>query len=232
MPGRFQIELPKPCHENWEKMNPVEQGRFCNSCQKAVVDFTEMSDAQLVAFFRKPSTGSVCGRFYNDQVGRDLFVPRKRMPWLKYFLQLLVPTFLFACKARTQGAPRPMGETVWVETKKGVKDKDGNIKDQKPDSTRIRGRVTDQNGAGIPNASVVIKGSNRGVLTNFSGHYELDITALAPKQILVFSSVGFMDAELSVNNLQQKIDCVLQLFVMGEVVVTHPRKRKKERGSN
>jgi hypothetical protein len=38
---------------------------------KNFIDFTGMSDAQLIAFFKKPSIGSVCGRFYNDQLERD-----------------------------------------------------------------------------------------------------------------------------------------------------------------
>ena len=51
MSKKFQLQIPEPCHESWEKMNPVEQGRFCNSCQKAVIDFTGMSDAQLNRLF-------------------------------------------------------------------------------------------------------------------------------------------------------------------------------------
>ena len=66
MSKKFQLQIPEPCRESWDKMTPVEQGRFCDSCQKTVVDFTAMSDMQLAAFFKKPSTGSVCGRFYND----------------------------------------------------------------------------------------------------------------------------------------------------------------------
>src|SRR4026208_353323 len=103
MPNKFQIQLPKPCHENWDNMSPVEQGRFCNSCQKAVVDFTGMSDTQLVAFFKKSSTGSLCGRFDSDQIERDISIPGKRMPWLKYFLNLLIPAFLISNKGRSQG---------------------------------------------------------------------------------------------------------------------------------
>jgi len=94
MSKKFQLQIPEPCHENWNKMAPGDKGRFCGSCQKTVVDFTEMSDMQLVAFFKKPSTGSVCGRFYNDQLDRDYGIPKKRLPWLKYFFQFSIPVFL------------------------------------------------------------------------------------------------------------------------------------------
>ena len=105
MSKKFQLQIPEPCHEDWNKMTPGDKGRFCDSCQKTVHDFTGMSDAQLIAFFKKPSTGSVCGRFYNDQLERDFEIPRKRLPWIKYFFQFAIPVFLTGLKSYSQGKP-------------------------------------------------------------------------------------------------------------------------------
>lgn len=80
MPSKISLTIAEPCHEKWNSMTPVEQGRFCDSCQKQVMDFTAMSDAQLAAFFKKPSTGPVCGRFMADQLNKEIAVPAKRMP--------------------------------------------------------------------------------------------------------------------------------------------------------
>src|SRR5882672_521370 len=99
MGKQIQLNIPEPCHEDWDKMNPVEKGRFCDSCQKQVIDFTNMSDVQLATFFKKPSTGSVCGRFYQDQLDREMGIPRKRIPWIKYFFQIALPAFLVSAKA-------------------------------------------------------------------------------------------------------------------------------------
>jgi len=232
MSEKFQLQLPKSCHENWDNMNPVEQGRFCNSCQKAVVDFTGMSDAQLVAFFKKPTTGSVCGRFDNDQLGREILIPGKRMPWLKYFLNLLVPTFLFACKAKSQGEPRLMGDTVLVETKKVEKDKDGNFKEEKNELKNIKGRVIDQNGIGIPFSAIGLKGTIKGVLSDEKGYYEIDVSGAGSKQVLVFSAIGFETVEISVASIKQPINCTLKLqpMIMGEIVVTGRCYREKKKG--
>ena len=212
-------------------MSPAEQGRFCNSCQKAVVDFTGMSDSQLVAFFKKPSTGSICGRFDNDQLGRNLSIPGKRMPWLKYFLQLLVPTFLFAFKAKSQGEPRLMGDTVLVDSRKNLKDKNGNVKDEKVDLKRLKGKVTDEDGVPIYGVTVNIKGANWGVMTDENGNYEIDVSGYAPKKIVVFSSVGFMTTERYISSLQQKANCVLKLttMMMGDVEIIDPGKRKNKK---
>src|SRR5215211_7593598 len=102
MGKHLQLSVPTPCHENWDKMNPVEKGRFCDSCQKKVIDFSHMSDREVATFFKKPSTGSVCGRFMPDQLDRAFEIPRKRIPWLKYFFQITVPLFLANFKSKAQ----------------------------------------------------------------------------------------------------------------------------------
>ena len=98
MSKKIQLTIPKPCHENWDTMTPEDKGRFCGSCQKQVVDFSVMSDRQIAEFFKKPSTGSVCGRFMTDQLDREIAVPKKRIPWLKYFFQITIPAFLLSLK--------------------------------------------------------------------------------------------------------------------------------------
>jgi len=103
MSKKIQLSIADPCHENWDDMTQAEKGRFCASCQKQVIDFTNMSDPQMAAFFKKPSTGSVCGRFYDDQLDRDIEIPRKRIPWVRYFFQFALPAFLVSMKATAQG---------------------------------------------------------------------------------------------------------------------------------
>jgi CarboxypepD_reg-like domain/Secretion system C-terminal sorting domain len=106
MGKKIQLQIAEPCHENWDAMTPVEQGKFCGSCQKQVVDFTDMSDRQIAEFFKKPATGSVCGRFMNDQLERDIEIPKKRIPWVKYFFSIALPAF-FLSKASAQKMGKP-----------------------------------------------------------------------------------------------------------------------------
>src|ERR671910_280849 len=98
MPKFLHLQIPKPCHEDWNSMNLVAQGRFCNSCQKTVTDFTQMSDAQLIAFFKKPKQ-STCGRFTQEQLENEILIPRKRIPWVKYFFQIALPALLLSLKS-------------------------------------------------------------------------------------------------------------------------------------
>jgi hypothetical protein len=120
MAKKLQLQVPTPCHENWETMTQSEKGRFCASCQKQVIDFSNKSDREIAMFFKKRSTGSVCGRFMEDQLNRDIEIPKKRIPWLKYFFQFAIPAFLVSCDNRMQGKVKVAGELGVPETAKEI----------------------------------------------------------------------------------------------------------------
>jgi hypothetical protein len=87
-------------------MTPDATGRFCSSCTKNVVDFTNKSTEEIQQFFIENSGTKVCGRFKNEQVNR-LAIPISRsvleqpMPFHKSFLLILfivMGSALFSCK--------------------------------------------------------------------------------------------------------------------------------------
>lgn len=49
----MKISIPKPCNENWNEMSPEQQGAFCKVCSKVVVDFSNMSDEEVLNYFAK-----------------------------------------------------------------------------------------------------------------------------------------------------------------------------------
>jgi len=67
----FQLKIEEPCHENWNAMTNSEQGRFCQSCEKEVIDFTHLSDRAIAQTFKK-AKGNVCGRFHDFQLNRPI----------------------------------------------------------------------------------------------------------------------------------------------------------------
>ncbi|MEY5049339.1 MAG: hypothetical protein RLZZ175_2698 [Bacteroidota bacterium] len=64
----FQIHIPKPCHADWDKMSPNEQGKFCSLCDKTVVDFTQMNEKEIKNYFIQKTDERVCGHFRASQV--------------------------------------------------------------------------------------------------------------------------------------------------------------------
>jgi len=70
----------------------------------------------LTEFFKKPG-GSVCGRFLNDQLEREIQIPKKRIPWVKYFFQFTLPAFILSLKSCGE---RTMGKVDATQTEKTI----------------------------------------------------------------------------------------------------------------
>lgn len=65
------LSVPTPCEENWNDMPLSAGGRCCGSCQKTVVDFSLLSDAEIFAVISN-SKGAVCGHFESWQLDRAI----------------------------------------------------------------------------------------------------------------------------------------------------------------
>ncbi len=84
---------------------------------------------------------------------------------------------------------------------------------------QISGTVVDtESGEPIPGVNILIKGTTQGTVTDINGAYQL---AASSGSVLVFSSVGFITQEVTVNN-QSAIDILLESDVqsLSEVIVT------------
>ncbi len=103
---QLMVSIPEPCHENWDNMSPTEQGRFCKACCKEVVDFSAMSDAQMVLYFSKLTSEKVCGRVYPDQLNRTMTAPEpiKKKKWYWNYLALFLLFFSKSSQTKAQGA--------------------------------------------------------------------------------------------------------------------------------
>ncbi|AFM04369.1 hypothetical protein Fleli_1984 [Bernardetia litoralis DSM 6794] len=101
----MKVNLPEPCHEDWNKMDAQEKGRFCGSCQKLVIDFTQMSDTEIINYFKEYKGQNTCGHFKKDQIDRKL--KKQETPHRKLFLKELAAAcfafFLASTDAKAQG---------------------------------------------------------------------------------------------------------------------------------
>jgi iron complex outermembrane recepter protein len=82
----------------------------------------------------------------------------------------------------------------------------------------ISGKVTDESGEPIPGANVIEKGTTTGVITDFNGNYEINVSS--NDAVLVFSFLGYEEQEINVEG-KNLIDIELKESTesLGEVTV-------------
>lgn len=102
----YRLNIEKPCEEQWDGMRKNDCGRFCQLCQKTVIDFTMMSDREIIQFIENHKDESICGRVANVDLNRDLiqreFVPKNTWKFKVVscivFLSTIFSSKLFAQK--------------------------------------------------------------------------------------------------------------------------------------
>jgi hypothetical protein len=102
----IKLTIPEACHEDWQKMQPNTDGRHCLSCQKTVVDFSLMTDKEILDYVSSKGD-NLCGRFDQHQLNRGLQENklRKRFSWA-YAWGLAAVSFFWGGKAKAQGVVR------------------------------------------------------------------------------------------------------------------------------
>jgi len=230
MQKNIQLQVANPCHENWDKMTETDKGRFCLSCQKEVIDFSIMTDQQILQQISKAS-GGFCGKFNNGQLNRDIKENKKqRLTWYKYFIHVSLPALLLTNKLSAQQT-RTIGDTIVCTSNQPVRmGKVAATDVASKEKFIIEGKVVDEIGAPIPGASVKIKETKYGVSADNAGNFRFEIKDSAKHIKLLVSAVGFETKEIAINqnDNQQNIVLSLRQMVLGEmgVVVTRTRKKK------
>ena len=200
MPKLLTIQIPTPCSEDPSKMLPTQKGSYCNSCKKEVIDFTGKSDYQLAAFF-KNNHDHVCGRFYPDQLNKQILIPKQELPWLKYFFTIVIPGFLFSVRSSAQIKSHTDAITIV----------DKQISQQRENKmTRSRvlfGKVKDEKGNAVEGASVCIAHANNCTETDEDGYFYLTINP--QDTVLQISSLSIISKEIKIN-AEKNMDVIVQ----------------------
>ena len=197
----IKIQIPEPCHEDWNKMSKTKKGKFCGVCTKEVIDFTAKSDEELIK--QIVNDGNLCGRFHPSQLNRKLIADRKkRNHWLSYAATLLLPMTVFA-----QGKPRmndKVGKTEQLDSYNFTRLHIGSLDriaktNVKKDSIIVKGVITDESGMPLPSATILIQGNYHEKTTDFDGNFSVKVK---PNDILMISYVGYKSQEINITETQ------------------------------
>ncbi|MDI9364616.1 MAG: carboxypeptidase-like regulatory domain-containing protein [Flavobacterium sp.] len=229
MNSNVTISVPKPCHENWHTMMLEDKGRFCVSCAKVVVDFSVMTDNEVLNYLKK-NTGNTCGHFTNNQLDRPIIATQlqPKRTW-RYWLASIAWLLVMLRQSSAQShdnAKQLIGDTTIVVN--DFKDVVVGKVAVKSAVKNVVGRVVDEHDKPLQGASVVIKNVRIGVSTDADGRFSLKVDK--NKVTISVSYIGYTTKEFDVvaNSEIKPIKLAMsEVAFLGEVVVVRQFKKRK-----
>lgn len=206
MKAPLVIQIENPCHENWDEMTLSAQGKFCSNCQKAVIDFSNKTDAELIEYFNTHS--SFCGRFKQSQIDRYIEEPKPVLKKLFHFYSKVAALFFTAFSFKNFQATAQSNQPIienFVQSADEIH----------PGKITLEGTITDDEGIFVD--SVAIFFDNAKVATSDPmGYYKVDIENVVLKNHVVsFSKNQYRSAVVSFHPLMgnTKLDVTMCNYI-------------------
>ena len=233
----YKLTINKPCRQQWNSMTNNDIGKYCSHCSKTVIDFTNLSDIEIIQVIEK-SSGRLCGRLTNKQLNRPLYVAKPQSNSSKLY-KILAGLILVG----TSNNVLSTNKTPLFEIRKSIESENeyiSNIENPvaKDSSNIVKGKVIDeQSKEPIPFASVIIKGTKTGVSTNIDGEFVLYIpdSLLTDKITISVNYIAYKKSETIINRsdlplIKNILVMPMEQILLGEIEVVVKRKwwqRKK-----
>lgn len=197
MPQRTtSIRIPEPCAESWAAMTPTGLGRHCAACQKTVVDFTQKTDAEILAYLAG-ATGETCGRLSSDQQNRPLRPDMPNRPAARWRAWLALALAAWGLRASPAAAAdkQPASATSAVQPRKKAGTRP--LPAPKLLHGTVRDAATQEPLAGV---AVFLKGENRSATTDSAGRFRLRLPARRPRtgRALILHYAGYQSENVLV----------------------------------
>ena len=158
------ISIPTPCAQPWAAMRPTADGRHCGACQTEVVDFTRLSEAEILAYLARRGSRPVCVLANASQV-----VPAAATRWRRWLLAGLA---LLGWQPVTSCATKPPQQLPAQATAMP------SSAASQSQQIIIRGQVLDGASAtAVAQVSVFINDTQFGTVTDEQGRFELVMAA-------------------------------------------------------
>jgi hypothetical protein len=186
------LKIKTPCRENWEEMTESETGRFCQKCEKDVVDFSEMTSEEILQFFRQ-NTGKVCGRIRKGQL-REFNRRYQEFPSSSNILKWALAAALAGVMAYPVYASTidlsnnfPKIELNDLSTENTISE-DRSV--YKKDSVILSGQVINHFKDKVPGAKIFIINSDLHCYSDENGKFSMKVPA-GKKEIVLRASIVF-----------------------------------------
>ena len=206
---KTKIIIPHPCNQSWEHMLQQEEGRFCMSCQKTVIDFTAYDDAAFITYFQSLKE-TPCVRLTKRQLSLD--IPAQQVLFLhpvklyRYLTAGLLSMMSLPAVAQVKQA-----EAMAINKEGSRESVAGQVPAHtEPDTIEIKGRVTDQYREGIPGASIKLKNTEHVTYSDIDGYFALKINNTERASgILHIQAIGYQTPDVNLSNQPGNITITL-----------------------
>lgn len=210
-PTTLRIQIAEPCHENWDKMLEEEKGKFCLSCQKNVVDFSRMTNEEIINYFEQNAGKSICGRIAKHQHNTPISNYRKIVtPWFNKYVAGFFMALGFYHPSKGQTATLQQ-EHHMVKGHMKV-----NTPTQNDKKLVINGRVLDsKTNKGIKGAEINIAGSDIVVTSDKNGNYSVEIPLRFQNEslYLIVNHLGYEYKEITgIDHTKTTVSVVIKLY--------------------
>ncbi len=217
-----KLTINNPCEENWNEMKSVYQGRTCSACNKTVIDFSNMTDNEILEIFKnKKKDEKICGKFKVSQLDRNL---KPQSSNYLFWGVLIATSLLFQSQVVAKDFSNPNIRIVQNIDKVINKFEDEGINPTDSSSKTLHGKVLNPKKEGIQNALLTFTdktGKEFSIYTDSKGYFKVVI----PKQYnqefvkLTISHEDFNDFHTQINVAKVTQKEVLYYLRTGEIMV-------------
>lgn len=201
------IQIQSPCHESWNGMTPNAAGRHCQSCNKTVTDFSQMTDAEIINYLS--TTKNVCGRIGTSQLKQlNAKLTIERLSLKPVWQRLLVAAGLFLSSSYLKAAPAAKTLMVQAHSINEATDTNktkimGKIAVPAPSYKTIKGVIVDERDSVMAGATIKTANCYLGTITNLKGEFTL--TVPANEKELIVASIGYETRIVKIKRLKGNI---------------------------
>lgn len=173
MKTQTYLHLDNPCNENWHKMTPVDKGKFCDACATQVMDFTTMTDAQILHYLNI-NNGKMCGRIHRDQLDRALHSSEQKKKGIQFLVAGLASLFFSIGKSSAQNKPeKELPKSVLLNSNHNFQASEKSLQQF---SQTIKGRIISDEEENLLNAYVVNPLSHEKIFANKKGSFVMQVS--------------------------------------------------------
>jgi len=221
-----KLGIPEPCHQSWQQMTAVEGGRHCESCCKTVVDFTKMTNDEVINYLS--ISRKVCGRIHEHQMSSiNLQLAARQSQnnggWAKWVMAAAFFVSTAYNRANAQTVTQPTEQTI-NPTRQDAGFPLGKI--AMPDTAAYQTLtgvvVGDDDNLPLPGVSIACDKGKANTWTDIDGKFKIRVPISA--KVLTITFVGYEQKVIKLKKINKvgTLRLKINATMLGGMGVTRP----------